>query len=210
MESVLNKQQEKSQRAQDAICEAAIKSLYAVGYGDTTLNKVAEIAGLSKGALQHHFPTKEDLITATADRLLSRSVPDKSGNREGNKSAKQAAPSVEFALLFIWNKMVNTPQYRALLEILNAARTDKELQKRISDKLLAWGKAMDEHSIRTYRAVNGNDDDVKALMNMTRSFMRGLIIQERYKADQKENLDLVKRWISTISTQLEMRNETIA
>jgi len=210
MELVLNKQQEKSQRAQESICEAAIESLYAVGYGDTTLNKVAEIAGLSKGALQHHFPTKEDLISATVDRLLSRSVPDKSANMEGNKSSRKASPSVEISLLYIWNKMVNTPQYRALLEILNAARTDKELQKRISDKLLAWGKAIDEHSVRTYRAKNGSDEDVKALMNMTRSFMRGLIIQERYKSDQKENLDLVKRWISTISTQLEMRNETIA
>lgn len=202
MELALSKQQEKSQRAQETICEAAIQSLYEVGYSDTTLNKVADLAGLSKGALQHHFPTKEDLISATADRLLSRSVPD--------KSVRKASPSVEVSLLYIWNKMVNTPQYRALLEILNAARTDKELQKRISDKLLAWGKAIDEHSVRTYQAKNGNDEDVKALMNMTRSFMRGLIIQERYKADQKENLDLVKRWIETISTQLEMRNETIA
>jgi hypothetical protein len=42
-------------------------------------------------------------------------------------------------------------------------------------------------------------------MNMTRSFMRGLIIQERYKSDQKENLELVKRWIEMISTQLQMR-----
>lgn len=199
MELVLNKQQEKSLRAQESICEAAIQSLYEVGYSDTTLNKVAEIAGLSKGALQHHFPSKEDLITATADRLLSRSVP--------NKSGKTSAPSVEYALLYIWNKMVNTPQYRALLEILNAARTDKELQTRLSEKLLAWGKAMDEHSVRTYRAKNGSDEDVKALMNMTRSFMRGLIIQERYKADQNENLDLVKRWIATISPQLEIRSE---
>jgi len=206
METVLNKQQEKSQRAQDTICEAAIESLYAVGYSDTTLNKVAEIAGVSKGALQHHFPTKEDLITSTADRLLSRSVPDKSGDKNTSNSTRQAAPSVEFALLYIWNKMVNTPQYRALLEILNAARTDKELQKRLSEKLLAWGKAMDDHSVLTYQAVNGSDEDVKALMNMTRSFMRGLIIQERYKADQKENLDLVKRWIDTISPQLVMRD----
>jgi AcrR family transcriptional regulator len=201
MQPVLNKQQEKSQRAQESICEAAIESLYAVGYGDTTLNKVADIAGVSKGALQHHFPTKEDLITATADRLLQRSVP----NISERVSNKQTVPSVEYALLYIWNKMVNTPQYRALLEILNAARTDKELQKRISDKLLAWGKAMDDHSVLTYRAINGSDEDVKALMNMTRSFMRGLIIQERYKSDQKENLNLVMRWIDMLSLQLEIR-----
>jgi hypothetical protein len=103
--------------------------------------------------------------------------------------------------------MVNTPEYRALLEILNAARTDTELQKRISDKLFTWGKAMDDHSVLTYRAVNGSDEDVKALMNMTRSFMRGLVIQERYKADKNENLQLVKRWIDTISPQIEIRGE---
>lgn len=198
MHLVLSKQQEKSQRARDAICEAAIESLYKVGYADTTLIRVAEMAGFSKGALQHHFPTKEDLITATADRLLERSVPI--------PRKRKGELTVAAALLYSWKKMVNTPQYRALLEVLNATRTDKKLQDRLSEKLIAWGLAMDEHAVKTYKSINGTDEDVEALMKMTRSFMRGLVIQERYIENPDENYQHVLRWIEIISSQIEIRN----
>jgi hypothetical protein len=101
--------------------------------------------------------------------------------------------------------MVNTAAYRALLEILNAARADTELQARISDNLLQWGRALDQYAIDTYESVEGNDEDVKALMNMTRSFMRGLVIQERYVADANETFSYIERWIDMIAPQLRMR-----
>jgi len=40
MKTVINKKQKKSQREQDTICEAANEALYALGYSETTLNKV--------------------------------------------------------------------------------------------------------------------------------------------------------------------------
>jgi hypothetical protein len=92
-----------------------------------------------------------------------------------------------------------------LLEILNAARADKALQTRISDNLLQWGRALDQNAIDTYEAVDGNDEDVKALMNMTRSFMRGLVIQERYTNDADETSRHIERWIDMIAPQLRMR-----
>jgi AcrR family transcriptional regulator len=195
-----NKQRIKSQRAQAAICDAAIACLYAVGYGDTTLNKVATMAGFSKGALQHHFASKEDLIAATADRLLQRSVAGVTTTK-----AQQRFESVDASLRRSWEKLINTAAYRALLEILNAARADKALQTRISDNLLQWGRALDQNAIDTYEAVDGNDEDVKALMNMTRSFMRGLVIQERYTNDADETSRHIERWIDMIAPQLRMR-----
>ncbi len=199
-ETAPNKQRIKSQRAQDAMCDAAIESLYAAGYADTTLNKVATMAGFSKGALQHHFTSKEDLIAATVDRLLQRSVAGTSTIK-----AQVRYESVEESLRRAWEKMVNTAAYRALLEILNAARADTELQARISDNLLQWGRALDQYAIDTYESVEGNDEDVKALMNMTRSFMRGLVIQERYVADANETFSYIERWIDMIAPQLRMR-----
>ena len=71
-------QQAKSARARAAICNATIASLAEVGYAETSLNRVAAIADFSKGAVQHHFPTKEDLIAATVDALLLRTVDRKS------------------------------------------------------------------------------------------------------------------------------------
>ena len=81
--------------------------------------------------------------------------------------------------------LINTSAYRALLEALNAARTDGKLRLRISAELLAWGKIwISSHWIFTRAPIQlssqQGDAEVVMLLNMTRSFMRGLLIQEQY------------------------------
>ncbi|MEX0644434.1 MAG: helix-turn-helix domain-containing protein, partial [Parvularculaceae bacterium] len=56
------------------ICEAAAKSIAKSGYHRTSIIEVVRRAGISQGALQHHFRTKTDLVVATAEYLLSRSL----------------------------------------------------------------------------------------------------------------------------------------
>ena len=103
---------EKRSRPRD-ICNATIALLAKVGYAETTIAGVAQEAGFSKGAVQYHFPSKEELIAATVEHLLMRTV----------ASASQRYESVESALMNAWQRLINTSAYRALLEALNAART---------------------------------------------------------------------------------------
>ncbi|MBT4161922.1 MAG: TetR/AcrR family transcriptional regulator [Gammaproteobacteria bacterium] len=191
-------QQAKSQRARKAICEATIGSLVEIGYSETSLNRVAAAAGFSKGALQHHFPTKEDLIAATVDELLTRTEA---------KSERLRAKSVESALLQAWVRFINTPAYRALMEILSAARTDKALQKRLSSDLVEWGRKLDQQSLDQYEAVSGSEEEVIMLLNMTRSFMRGLLLQERYGVSQEQTDQYVKQWISMVAPMLKFKGD---
>ncbi len=158
---------------------------------------MAARAGFSKGALQHHFPSKEDLITATANRLLQRTIRSRT---EKWRTIKTVAD----AILYSWNKLVNTPPYRALLEILTAARTDTALKKRISLTLKDWNNTLDEQAIETYYSVNG-DEEVRQLMAMTRSFLGGLIIQERYGVRPSENLKQVEKWIVLVEPRLKLK-----
>ena len=99
-------QQAKSHRARKAICTATIDLLVELGYAETSLNRVAAQAGFSKGALQHHFPNKEDLIAATVDELLARTF----------KPPRTKPGSVGQVLTGFWTRFINTPAYRALME----------------------------------------------------------------------------------------------
>ena len=198
MTAQLGLQQAKSARARESICSATISSLAAVGYAETSIIRVAQMAGFSKGAVQHHFPTKEDLIAATVDTLLLRTV-----------QRKESQPvSVEAALMDAWQRFINTAAYRALMEVLNASRTDNALAHRIADELVDWGKNLDQQSLASYRASSGNDQEVVMLLNMTRSFMRGLLIQEHYGVDQQTTQSYVKKWIELIAPLLELRAPT--
>ncbi len=96
--------------------------------------------------------------------------------------------TVDQALLDGWTRFINTPAYRALMEILNAARTDTKLLLRITDDLKEWGRKMDEQSLVSYEAVSGDPEEVVMLLNMHRSFMRGLLFQSDMGQMSKKRL----------------------
>ena len=199
-------QQLKSARARDSMCKATIQLLAELGYAETTIAGLAQNAGFSKGAVQYHFPTKEELIAATVEHLLMRTV----------SSASQSYESVDSALLNAWQRLVNTSAYRALLEVLNAARIDRKLRLRISAELVAWGKNLDKQSLTIYQSANEQlpahegDTEVVMLLNMTRSFMRGLLTQEQYGVSPEETLTYVAKWVELIAPMLKLRSTRIS
>jgi AcrR family transcriptional regulator len=197
-------QQLKSARARESMCNATIALLAKVGYAETTIAGVAQEAGFSKGAVQYNFPSKEELIAATVEHLLMRTV----------ASASQRYENVESALMNAWQRLINTSAYRALLEVLNAARIDGKLRLRISAELLAWGKNLDQQSLDIYQSANTEltsqqgDAEVVMLLNMTRSFMRGLLIQEQYGVSPEETLSYVSKWIEMVTPLLALRADS--
>jgi hypothetical protein len=129
-------------------------------------------------------------------------------------SASQRYENVESALMNAWQRLINTSAYRALLEVLNAARIDGKLRLRISAELLAWGKNLDQQSLDIYRSANAEltsqqgDAEVVMLLNMTRSFMRGLLIQEQYGVSPEETLSYVSKWIEMVTPLLALRADS--
>jgi len=75
--------EERTRTTRRALTAAARQRFELVGYAGTNLDDIAELAGVSKGALYHHFPTKlalydavvveiQDEIYAHADRSVNK------------------------------------------------------------------------------------------------------------------------------------------
>ena len=186
----------KSKSARTAFCNATIESLITLGYAKTSLNVVAKKACFSKGALQYHFPTKEDLVTATANQLLQRTDYEQ-------QDKKVDFHSIHDVVFYIWRKLVNTPPYLALLEILIAARTDNALKERIKSTLSEWNKTFENQAIENYQAKKV-DEDVSQLMKMTRNFLRGLVLQKHYEPVLDETPQL-ERWANFLESVIELK-----
>ncbi len=58
------------QLIRDRLIAATIDLLVEEGIGAVTLNAVAARAGVSKGGLQHHFSSKQELLEALSDQVL--------------------------------------------------------------------------------------------------------------------------------------------
>ena len=61
-------------RKRAEIVSAAIRAFQEDGYGNTSMDRIAEVAGASKRTVYNHFPSKEALFGAVVDEFLSQAV----------------------------------------------------------------------------------------------------------------------------------------
>ena len=116
-------QAQKSASTRLQIVEAALRCCVDLGYGGMTTTVIAEKAGLSRGAMLHHFPSKVDIVRAAVEHLHAkrlkafRKAIDRMP-RDGTRVRKALEAYLEH---------VKHPMYVAFLELWIAARTDPEL-----------------------------------------------------------------------------------
>lgn len=202
-----NKKDLQAEAMQARICDAVVVSLDRHGYADTSINRIQEIAGVSRGALTHHFASKQDLVAETAMRLLDRAMEVSRKRRLPAISPDGSANPVEAYLVRTWKKVVNTPQGRALVEILVAMRTDPELQALLADRLAAWDAEVSRTIAEVFAPASGDEADLAIVWTICRTFLRGLFIQQRFTADADALPAIMKRFAEIIAPHLRLREE---
>lgn len=191
-----NRQDRRSQATRARVCRAAIACLDRYGYAETTFARVQAEAGLSRGAITHHFPTKQALVAATALELLSHSLEPGRLGRDGG------TPPVRELMRDAWTQVVNSAGGRAMVEILVACRTDAELFKLLQAELADWDRRSRAAIVRGYRGADAAADDAELLWSLTRNFLRGLILHERFVTDPAYLTRMVERFAQMMETQL--------
>src|SRR4051795_2962409 len=106
-------QAERSAATVDALLDATIECLVEDGYANTTTSRVAERAGLSRGAHLHHFQTRQALLAAAMEHLAER-------RGEQLLAAAEKLPAgrerLEQSLDPLWGSYAN-PLYQAALDL---------------------------------------------------------------------------------------------
>ena len=64
-------------RTRELLLQAAFQEIYKSGFRGTDLQKILETAGVTKGALYHHFHSKEALGYAVVDELIAGLIRDR-------------------------------------------------------------------------------------------------------------------------------------
>lgn len=123
-------QAERRATTRTALLEASIACLVDEGYANTTTRRVAERAGVSPGALQHHFANKSELLSEAVRHLRARITQETLA--QGPPDAPSPRERMEALLDRIW-AMRTGPLFQAQAELLLAARTDTELRTTLAD-----------------------------------------------------------------------------
>ena len=120
-------QAERSAAMRTRLLDATIECLVTYGYAGITTPRVAERAGVTRGAQIHHFRSKEDLVVAAIEHLAQQRT--QAAIREFGRVEASSDP-VSTVLDFLWEAHQG-PMFIATVELWVAARTDDVLARHI-------------------------------------------------------------------------------
>ena len=119
--------QDRSRATRQRLLEAAIECLAELGWQGSTVAVVAERAGVSRGAAQHHFPTREDLFTSAVEYVSNERLAMLRAHAGDLPTGQDRVRAV----LGMIEKMYTSPLFRAAIHLWVAASSDERLRERV-------------------------------------------------------------------------------
>ena len=164
-------QRERSATTQAALLDAAIDCLIEDGYANTTTARVAERAGLSRGAHLHHFQTRAALVAAAVERFAERRIDELQHEIE---RLPRGSDRARRALDLLW-RLYSGPLFQAAVDLFAAARTDPELR----ENLARFERVIARETVRLCRDLfedHAEREDFPELLELVLSTIRGLAL----------------------------------
>ena len=119
-------QQERSTETRARLLDAAFGCLLDAGYGATTVGAVQQRAGVARGTLLHHFPTRSALMAGVVEDVVERRLALVSP--PGAATGEGAQRTWDEIVDLVWHELQG-PAFAVALELWVAARTDEALRE---------------------------------------------------------------------------------
>lgn len=131
------------------ILDAAVELLVEVGYRNTTTVAIQARAGITRGRLLHHFPSRDVLLVAAAHHLADVRIAEMERWFEQDTDPDPGdGARVDRAIAWLWNTF-RQPYFWAAMELWSAARTDDNLRHELAAAEPRLGRAI--HHVSTLR-----------------------------------------------------------
>lgn len=189
-------EQERSRVSRRRLIDAGVSALMDMGYSAMTLSEIARRAGLTTGAVQYHFGSKDDLLLEMLDVLfLGTSFLALESETEASVEGVELYRRCE---IFVERSMhtYGQPNYFLIWEIIIATRRDPALNARVAaarnDVVAEW--------LGRFRQLFADlavpEDEALELINFVNGHLRGISLLNRYGPITRETWARQKRLIT--------------
>ncbi|MDP9182845.1 MAG: TetR/AcrR family transcriptional regulator [Actinomycetota bacterium] len=193
-------QGERSAAMQRRLLDATIAALYEKGYGGTTTLEVQQRAGVSRGALLHHYSSRADLMVAAVEHLVRERM------AEVLLIAQQAPPKakrVEWAVRVLW-RTFDGAMFTAALELWLAARNDEELLAVLLPQERILGQAIRGMAADLFGPAARDSADFPDALELVLDAMRGAASRRVLRTEGSEER-LLHEWTTFMEGVLNKR-----
>ncbi|GLX18883.1 MULTISPECIES: TetR/AcrR family transcriptional regulator [Streptomyces] len=178
------------------LLEAAVSCLAEHGWAGSTVAVVAERAGVSRGAAQHHFPTRESLFTAAVEYVAEERSTALRELFQTTPAPRPRAAVVE-ALVDLYTGAL----FRAALQLWVAASNEEQLRPQVIELEARVGRETHRIAVELLGAdesLPGVRETVQGLLDMA----RGLGLANVLTDDTARRARVVDQWSKLIDAAL--------
>ncbi len=121
------RREERTATSRARILDAAVACLVESGYAGATTLRIQARAGVSRGRLLHHFPSRDQLLVAASHHLATERLRRTGERIDGLPGTLDGAQRLERAIELMWETF-SEPHFWAAVELWTAARTNEGLR----------------------------------------------------------------------------------
>lgn len=191
-------QLDRSRTARERLLAAAIDVLIRSGYNGLTTKEVARCAGMSNGALMHHFGSKEELVVA-ATAWVYQAASDR-GRQVANTAAAAQQPIEGFitdclSVYFDW-------PFIAALEVIVVARTDPALMARILPVMEEYRDTVNASWLSVFEESGMAIDQARVVLDLTLNVVRGMALNGMWRKNEQLYKQQLQEWVSILAASI--------
>lgn len=181
--------QDRSRATRDRILRSTISCLAEFGWHSTTTTLVAERTAISRGALQHHFPKREDLFLTAIDYMFDEQ------KQEGVLGVDVAPKKVD-DFDFIVEKVLEyyaSDVFKAALQIWSVGASEPALKERIRPLENKFARGIYDQTVKFLNA-DVSDERTHRFIQTTLDLARGLGLADLLSDDSARRKRIAKFW----------------
>ncbi|PZS17346.1 MAG: TetR family transcriptional regulator [Pseudonocardiales bacterium] len=191
-------QQDRSRATRARLLEAAITCLAELGWTASTVAVVAERAGVSRGAVQHHFPTRESLFTAALEHVSQ--VRANEMKRELAELPRGASPDTAAVVTLVMS-LFTGPLFRAALALWVAAAAEPQLREQMIPLEARVGREIHRVVVELL-GVDEREPGVRETVQATLDLARGLGLANLLTDDGPRRARITDQWARILDQAL--------
>lgn len=182
--------QARSRRTQEKLLAAAADLLVERGYGGWRFADVAAHAGVSLGALTHHYPDKAALLIALTEAICERAT------QAGVAAARRASETTAIMqdLMQTLREAYFTADYDALREIGNAVHSNKAIFPKIEPHLAGYRTRINDEWLATFTGLGFPADRATTVIAISVNMVRGMAAHAVWRPDRGASDAVIAAW----------------
>jgi AcrR family transcriptional regulator len=190
-------QQDRSRQTHQRVLEATVECLSELGWTGATVGVVAQRAGVSRGAIQHHFPTRAALVTAAIEHMSQVRLAQLQARTAALTGSQRRTEQV----LMMLGELYTGPPFQAALQAHAAAATDPALREAVVG---AEGRVNAETHRLTVLLLGADESvpGVRELVQASLDLLRGLALADVLTDDSRRRRRVLERWAGTLDAAI--------